>query len=211
MDSPEYILRRATVDDLDGLKQLWEWARLQVLDLERRLTEFQLIASADGDLIGAIGLHIEGKQGKIHSEAFTQPENEGKFRPQLWERVQIVARNHGLVRLWTRDASPFWHQQAGFSEPTAEAFKKLPAGFGDAQGRWWTLQLREESVAALSVEREFDLFQASQKQETERLMQLGRTLKIITIAVLVFVLLVGGFFLVKIVVKNPSILSPGSR
>ena len=34
MNSPEYTARRATVDDLSGLKILWERARFQVLDLE---------------------------------------------------------------------------------------------------------------------------------------------------------------------------------
>src|SRR5256886_8983337 len=36
MNASELTVRRATVDDLDGLKQLWERARLQVLDLEKR-------------------------------------------------------------------------------------------------------------------------------------------------------------------------------
>jgi len=211
MNEPRYNLRRATVDDLPGLKILWERARLQVLDLEKRLTDFQLVVSDAGDLIGAIGLHIEGKQGQVHSEAFAQPDQDTKFREQIWERIQVLARNHGLVRLWTREAAPFWQQQAGFAEASAELAGKLPASFGDAAGRWLMLQLREENLSALSVEREFELFQVSQKQETEKLMQLGRTLKLITVVVLGVVLLIGGFFVVKLVIKNPSLLSPGSR
>ena len=211
MNEPQYSLRRATVDDLAGLKVLWERARLQVLDLEKRLTDFQLVVSDAGDLIGAVGLHIDGKQGQIHSEAFAQPEEEAKFRHLVWDRVQVLARNHGLARLWTRETSPFWQQQAGFAEASAESLKKLPAGFGDPQGRWLTLQLREENLPALSVEREFELFQASQKQETEKLMQLGRTLKLITMVLLGIGLLVGGFFVARVVIKNPSLLVPGSR
>ena len=211
MNEPQYNLRRATVDDLPGLKILWERARLQVLDLEKRLTDFQLLASDAGDLIGAIGLHIEGKQGQVHSEAFAQPEQDAKFRDQVWERIQVVARNHGLVRLWTREAAPFWQQQAGFAEASAELVEKLPASFGDAPGRWLMLQLREEHLAALSLEREFELFQAGQKQETEKLMQLGRKLKIITMVSLGVVLLIGFVFLVKLLITNPSFFSPGPR
>ena len=211
MNEPEYSLRRATVDDLPGLKLLWERARLQVLDLEKRLTDFQMVVSDAGDLIGAIGLHIEGKQGQVHSEAFAQPEQDAKFREQVWERIQVLARNHGLVRLWTREGAPFWQQQAGFAEASAELAGKLPASFGDAAGRWLMLQLREENLSVLSIEREFELFQVSQKQETEKLMQLGRTLKLITLVVLGVVLFVGGFFVVKLMIKNPSLLSPGSR
>jgi len=73
------------------------------------------------------------------------------------------------------------------------------------------VQLREENPSVLTLEREFELFQMSQKQETEKLMQLGRTLKLITVVVLGVVLLIGGFFVVKLVIKNPSLLSPGSR
>ena len=209
MNEPQYNLRRATVDDLPGLKILWERARLQVLDLEKRLTDFQLVVSDAGDLIGAIGLHIEGKQGQVHSEAFAQPDQDAKFREQIWERIQVLARNHGLVRLWTREGAPFWQQQAGFAAASAELAGKLPASFGDAAGRWLMLQLREENLSVLSIEREFELFQVSQKQETEKLMQLGRTLKLITVVVLGVALLIGGFFVVKLVIKNPSLLSPG--
>ena len=63
----------------------------------------------------------------------------------------------------------------------------------------------------LSVEREFELFQASQQQETAKLMQLGRKLKFITMCSLGVVLLIGLIFLLKLVIKNPSLISPGSR
>ena len=177
MNSPEYTARRATVDDLSGLKILWERARFQVLDLEKRLTEFQLIVSDAGDLIGALALHIEAKQGLLHSGAFAQPEQEEQFRPQLWERIQSVARNHGLNRLWTQEGASFW-LQAGFVEGSAETLPRLPPGFGDRQARWLTLQLKDENVAALSIEHEFELFQTAQKEETERLRRLGRTMKV---------------------------------
>jgi N-acetylglutamate synthase-like GNAT family acetyltransferase len=210
MNTPSYTVRRATVDDLGGLKILWERARLQVLDLEKRLTEFQLIVSDAGDLIGAIGLHLEGKQGKLHSGAFAQLEQADEFRPQLWERVQSVARNHGLVRLWTQDLAPFW-REAGFAEVSPELLKKLPPGFGDAPGLWLALQLKEESAAALSIDHEFELFQAAQKEETERLMKLGRTMKFTVFIVLGLAVAIAAILAVRLVVRNPSLLSPGPR
>ena len=210
MNSPAYTVRRATVDDLGGLKILWERARFQVLDLEKRLTEFQLVVSDAGDLIGAIGLHIEAKQGKLHSGAFTLPEQANQFRPQLWERVQNVARNHGLVRLWTQEGAPFW-TQAGFGEPPPETLKRLPPGFGDAHARWLMLQLKEENVAALSVEQEFELFQTSQKEETEKIMRLGRTMKFTAMIIIGLAVAVLLAFVVKVLIKNPSLLAPGPR
>ena len=210
MNMPAYTVRRATVDDLGGLKLLWERARFQVLDLERRLTDFQLIVSDAGDLIGAIGLQIEGKQGKLHSGAFTQPELGEQFRPRLWERIQTVARNHGLVRLWTQEGGPFW-QEAGFTETSPEALKKLPANFGGAPARWLTLQLKDEHAAALSVEHEFELFQTAQKEETEKLMRLGRTMKFTVFAALGIAVAIGLVLVVKLAFKNPSMLFPGQH
>ena len=210
MNASELTVRRATVDDLNGLKQLWERTRLQVLDLERRLTEFQLLVSNESDLLGAIGLHIEGKQGQLHSEAFTQPEQEDRFRAQLWERLQIVARNHGLVRLWTQERSPFW-QQAGFGGASPELLKKLPSGFGDAQAYWLALQLKEENLAAFSLEQEFELFQAAQKEESERLRRLGRSLKNIVMALVGIILAIGLFFVARVLLRNPSFLTPGGH
>ena len=208
MNSPAYTVRRATVDDLGGLKMLWERARFQVLDLEKRLTEFQLIVSDAGDLIGAIGLHIEAKQGKLHSGAFTQPEQGDQFRPQLWERVQNVARNHGLVRLWTQEGTPFW-TQAGFGEPSPETLKRLPPGFGGAHARWLTLQLKEENVAALSIEQEFELFQSAQKQETEKIMRLGRMMRLTVMIIIGLAVAVLVVFVVRLLIKNPSLVVPG--
>jgi len=210
MSSPDYKLRRATVDDLIGLKQLWERAHLQVLDLEKRLTEFQLIVTDTGDLLGAVGLRIDGKQGRIHNEAFAQPEDQDKFRQQLWERIQTIARNHALARLWTEESAPFWGQR-GFAEADPETVKKLPATFGDPAMRWLTLQLREESAAAISVEREFELFQASQRETSEKIMQQAKVLKNVAYVIVGIALVIGLFFLLQVLMKNPNALFPGRR
>jgi N-acetylglutamate synthase-like GNAT family acetyltransferase len=210
MSSPDYTLRRATVDDLVGLKQLWERAHLQVLDLEKRLTEFQLVGTEAGDLVGAIGLQIDGKQGRIHSEAFAQPEDTDRFRQQLWERIQAVARNHGLVRLWTREPAPFWAQR-GFQEADAETIKKLPPAFGDTGQRWSSLQLKEESPVVISLDKEFELFQASQREGVERIMRQAKIMKNIAYAILGIVVLIGGFYLLYVLIKNPGLPIPGPK
>ena len=65
-----YSVRRATVDDLAALLALWEAMHFSVADLERRLTEFQIVESEDGTLQGAVGLEINDRNGRLHSEAF---------------------------------------------------------------------------------------------------------------------------------------------
>ena len=197
MNPPGVSVRRATVEDLGGLKLLWERARLQVLDLEKRLTEFQLAVSPAGDLLGAVGLHISGKEGLLHSEAFSQPEESESLRLLLWERVRNLARNHGLVRMWTREAASFW-LQAGFAETTSEPLKRLPATLGDPRKRWLALQLREETAPTLSLEHEFELFQQASRASTEEVMAQAQKLRtaanVIAWVALGAALLVVGFY-----------------
>jgi N-acetylglutamate synthase-like GNAT family acetyltransferase len=176
MTPPEFIVRRATVEDLGGLKQLWERARLQVLDLEKRLTEFQLAVTPEGDLLGAVGLQIAGKEGLVHSEAFTQAEQGESLRGAFWERLRNLARNHGLVRLWTVEEASFW-AQSGFAEPSADTLKKLPGSFGDNHRRWLALQLKDDAAPSLSLEQEFEIFQQSSRASMEEMMSQARKLR----------------------------------
>jgi hypothetical protein len=201
MNENQRVIRRANVDDLGGLRILWERAHLQVLDMERRLTEFQLIASMDGDLIGAVALHIDRKQGRIHSEAFLRAEDATEARPLLWERLQTLARNHGLTRLWTREPTGFWGE-IGFEEPTAEALATLPPAFNEGPGRWRTLGLRDDSAATISVEKEFELFQQAQRADTEELMARAKQLKVIVVSVVLFLAAAAMVAALLFVVKN---------
>jgi hypothetical protein len=201
MNENERVVRRANVDDLGGLRILWERAHLQVLDVEKRLTEFQLIATVEGDLIGAVGLHIDRKQGVIHSEAFLRPEDADEARPWLWERLQSLARNHGLTRLWTRETAPFW-LEAGFMEPSPEVRATLPGDGAGGPGRWLTLGLRDESLSTISVEKEFELFQQAQRASTEELIAQAKRLKVIVVSLLLLLVIAAMVSAMLFVVKQ---------
>ncbi len=72
------------------------------------MTEFQVI---EREGIGAcIGIKIAGQQGLIHSEAIADFTQRGQLAPALWERIQVVARNHGLHWLWMDEPEPSWIQ-----------------------------------------------------------------------------------------------------
>jgi N-acetylglutamate synthase-like GNAT family acetyltransferase len=205
VDAPDPVVRRANVDDLPGLRLLWERARLQVLDVEKHLTEFQLAVTPDGDLLGAVALRIHGKQGHLHSEAFSHPEQADNVRPWLWQRLQILTRNHGLTRLWTLEGSPFWHQ-AGFIEADPELLKKLPANFGNPHNRWLTLALREENAHSISIEKEFEIFQQSQRAATEQVFAQARRLKALAylLTLVVASIALAGLFFLVFKTKHPT-------
>lgn len=172
-------VRRATVDDLVELRQLWSQAQFDIAGIEKRLTEFQVAETVDGRILAGIGIQVDGKQGLIHHEVFREPEAAASLRPRLWERVQTIARNHGLVRLWIVDTGEAYWPEAGFAKPDAAALRKLPPAFGSGEARWLILKLRDESLDAISIEREFDLFKQSQVELSQRALGQARMLKAI--------------------------------
>jgi hypothetical protein len=157
---------------LEPLRRLWQLEQLPVEPLGKRITEFQVVEGVDRQLLGGIGLHIEANQGWLHSEVYAQPELEADIQPLLWERLQVVAKNHGLIRLWTREFSPFWRENA-FLDAPADVLPQLPTSFGTPDTGWRTLQLSEERPG-ISVEREFEWFRQQQAESTDQLMRHAR-------------------------------------
>src|SRR5215204_2147609 len=157
MSTSQFQVRRATIDDLPNLVPLWREEKLDVAELEKRFKEFQVVDDSDGNLIGGLGLQIAGQQGQVHSEVFARPEHADLARERLWERVQILANNHGLVRVWTQFSTPFWHQN-GFAPAPADVLAKLPPAFSANPAPWLFLKLREEGAGAISIDKEFALF-----------------------------------------------------
>src|ERR1041385_1516673 len=161
-----YRVRRATLDDLATLKALWSSMRFPADDLEKRLTEFQVVEGADGQLVGAIGVLIARPHAWMHSEAYRDFSAADQARPQLFQRIQSLASNHGVFRLWSLENAPFWTHH-GFQRADADLLKKLPAIWTGAGSEWLTLQLKDEE-AIISIEKELELFKESERARTER-------------------------------------------
>ncbi|SRR5258707_8136444 len=204
MDSSNYRVRRATLDDISALMVLWQSMHLSAADLSKRITEFQIAESAEGGLLGAVGLQMAERQGLIHSEAFSDFALAEQLRPMLWDRIHVLATNHGLLRLWTHEKAPFWNH-CGMIKADAEALEKLPAAWGDQSAGWLTLKLREDLETVVSLDREFAMFMESEKQRTQRAFRHARILKAIAslLAFVVFALILGvAFYLFR---KNPHL------
>jgi N-acetylglutamate synthase-like GNAT family acetyltransferase len=179
MNPTPLSVRRATVDDLAALKKIWETMRLPANDLEKRLTEFQIAETGAGQLIGAIGIHIIRQHTLLHSEGYADFSVADAARQLFWERVQTLAANHGVFRLWTQERSPFW-KSFGFQPPNAEILARLPMEWrNEFDGGWLTLQLKDEEVITAALEKEFAQFMAAEKRDTDRVVEQARTLKTI--------------------------------
>jgi len=199
MTATDYKVRRAIVDDVPQLVELLKATCLPAETLEKRFTEFQVVETGEGVLIGAIGLQIIGKHGELHSETYQDFSLADSLRPLLWGRLQHVAQNHGLVRLWTRETAPFWKQN-GFETPDEAALEKFPEPLGEPDSKWLTLKLKEELETILSLEKEFAMFMEAEKNRTQQMFDHARTLKLVSYglaAVLLLFVIISSILLLR--------------
>lgn len=182
-------VRRATVEDLPQLHALWRLEQLPGEELEKRLTEFQVVA-AEGEVIGALGLCLLGEDALLYGEAIGRPELGDTMRQQLWARFETLTMTAGLARVWTRLEAPYWRSN-GFREADAKTLAQLPAALAEQPGPWRCLPLKGLDSAAPSIEKQFALLKAMHQEENERIVRRGRRLVVIvtTLIVLVFGLL----------------------
>ena len=196
MNASNFRVRRATLDDVGQLTDIWRGMHFPIEDLTKRVTEFQVAEDAAGKVVGALGLQIAQRQGRVHGEAFTDFALAEQLRPMLWDRIQSVATNHGLLRLWTQEKAPFW-SHCGMSAADAESMEKLPMVWRDANAGWQTLKLKDDIETAISLDKEFAMFMESEKQRSERALRQARVLKMVAlmISLLLFLFVMAGAFL----------------
>ena len=189
MTPPDPQVRRATIEDLPQLVLLWQREGYAVSDLEKRFKEFQVIGAPEGGLAAAVGLQVAGSEARLHSEAFARNEQADACRHLIWERAQVVAQNHGLVRLWTQFATPFWNH-SGFRYATADALAKLPPAFAGDPRPWQFLQLKDDAAAPVSVDKEFEMFRVMERERTAAVMRQAKLLKAFAVVIVLAVLAV---------------------
>ena len=182
MSSTRLRIRRATTDDFQSLRSLWNSMRLPADELERRLTEFQLVESTDGQLVGAIGIQIVRQHARLHSEAYADLSLADAARELFWERIQVIASHHGVFRLWTQEKSPFW-SRCGFRIVITESLVQLPEEWKQLEGKWYSLQLKNEEIITAAFEKHLAGFMDSGKKQAARVSEKARTLNTIVIIV----------------------------
>jgi N-acetylglutamate synthase-like GNAT family acetyltransferase len=202
-DSAQFSIRRATTDDRESLKSLWRSMLLPADELEKRLTEFQVAETADGRLLGAIGIQIVRQHARLHSESYLDFARTDEARQLFWNRMQTLASNHGVFRVWTQESSPFW-SQLGFRSANAAKLAELPPEWQLAKGEWFMLQLKDEQAIVNALDKDFADFMSMERRHTERTYEQARTLRTIitvigfTIGILCFILV--GYMLIH---RNP--------
>jgi N-acetylglutamate synthase-like GNAT family acetyltransferase len=175
MSSSPLHIRRATVDDLPALRSLWLAAHLPAEELEGRLTEFQVV-EADGVFAGALGVQILRQHARLHSEDYADFSVADAARERFWERVQKLAANLGVFRVWTQETSPFWLRW-GFQPANVETLARLPDEWKNLEGRWLTLELKSEDAINAALKNQLGDFLAAEKQQTAHVAEQARKIR----------------------------------
>lgn len=183
MTSSALRVRRATVDDLPALKSLWHVAQLPADELENRLTEFHVVESG-GQFAGALGVQILRQHARLHSEDYTDFSVADAARELFWERIQKLAANLGVFRVWTQETSPFWSRW-GFQPANAETLARLPDEWKNLEGRWLTLELKNEDAIHQALQgQKIAGFMDAEKQQTAKLAGQARSLRLVVTIIL---------------------------
>lgn len=180
--SSKLKVRRATTDDLDDLEVLWASMLLPADRLKKRPTEFWVAETADGRLLGAIGIQIVRRHARLHSEGFFDFAFADQARQMFWERIQTIASHHGVFRIWTQERSPFW-RRCGFRIVITESLVHLPEEWKRFEGKWFAIQLKNEEIITAAFEKHFAGFVDSGKKQAARVSEKARTINTIVIVV----------------------------
>lgn len=175
MNPGQLQIRRATVDDLPTLRALWTGANLPAAELENRLTDFHIVEFG-GQFAGALGVQVLRQHARLHSEDYTDFSIADAARELFWDRIQKLTANLGVFRMWTQETSPFWTHW-GFQPANAEALARLPEEWKAFEGRWLTLELKNEEVINDALQNKFAGFMEEEKKQTERVVGQARLLR----------------------------------
>jgi N-acetylglutamate synthase-like GNAT family acetyltransferase len=178
-----FQVRRATVDDLPQLRSLWQMENLPVEVLEKRFTEFQVAQNDQGEIVATLGLQMADGEGRLHGEAIGWLDLADELRAHLWPRIETVARNQGLARVWTDLEAPFW-KGVGFKKAGPETLARLPALFAQRQSTWLHLPLHAAEQRGDEIEKQLAVLKAMSQAETEQVLERARVLKWIAVGLI---------------------------
>lgn len=177
MTASPLLVRRANLDDLPALKALWTTTGLPVNELENRITEFQIVEHS-GCFAGAVGVQIMRQHLRFYAEDFTDFSVADAARERFWDRIQKLAANHGVFRVWTQETSPFWRHW-GFQPATPEILERLPEGWKAIEGGWLTLELKSEDAIKAALGEQFAGMMQVEKNQTDAVAAKAKTFRTI--------------------------------
>lgn len=205
MDPSPLNARRANSEDLPALEELWRQASLPWEQLGGFLQEFIVATDHDEQVVGAVGLLIEGDDALLHSEAIHPGVEADVVRVALWRRMQIVARNQGVKSVWTQEDAPYW-QASGFDAAPVGRVESSQASFLDRTAEWRLFPLVDPDRVRDILEEQFAILEASRLESADSLQKRIRTIRLMAFLITAVVAAVGLFYFYRIASARPDIL-----
>ncbi len=106
-----FSIRSGVADDWDDVRGLLIDAELPVADLDADCMEqFMIAETAQGDVIGAIGMDAEGDVALLRSLVISADARDGGVGRALVERLEALAVSLGVREIWllTLDADGYF-------------------------------------------------------------------------------------------------------
>jgi hypothetical protein len=129
-------------------------------------------------VLGAIGTLFSKQHALLFGEGFSDYSVADAARQLFWQRIQALAANHGIFRVWTQEDSPFWTRW-GFQPANPETLARLPEEWKSSEGKWLTFELKNEEAVTAALEQKFSGFMDAEKEQTARVAEKARMLRII--------------------------------
>ena len=200
---PGLRVRRATLDDLAALRTMWLSLRLPADELEKRLQDFQVVEDAEGTVFGAVGIQFSKQYARLYGEGFSDFTAADTSRQLFWRRFEALAANHGVFRVWTQETSLFWAHW-GFQPADPAILMRLPEEWKTSEGKWLTLELKNEEAVTAALQKKFAGFVDAEKKQTARVAEKARKLRtIITVVGFTIGIVCIGFAIYLLIHRNP--------
>jgi hypothetical protein len=123
------------------------------------------VVENNGQFAGGIGVQIVRQHVRFYAEDYADFAIADAARKLFWERIQTLAANHGVFRVWTQETSPFWTHW-GFQPANAETLERLPDEWKSSEGGWLSLELKNEDAIQSALKNQFSGFMDEEKKQT---------------------------------------------
>lgn len=173
----QYRFRRANIDDVERLRDLWLRHGYDSEGLESRITEFQVALDESDTIVASIGIRNQQRQALFHHECWGA-EMTHQVRRDLAAHAIQVAERFQVWRIWTTMEDVLWSEM-GFDPVKPDALEDLPQGFGDWRSGWKAYKLRSDIASDENLARQFELLKIQNQEDNHKIKQTARVVGVV--------------------------------
>ena len=104
--------------------------------------------------------------------------------------------------MWTQETSPFWTNW-GFQPANAETLQRLPEEWKTIEGRWLTLELKNEDAINDALKNQFAGFMEGEKKQTAQLAAQARKIRTFFTVIFFAIGIIGIALAIYLLMRHP--------